>query len=66
MALFKFVSAILKDQPIDIYNNEMFRDFTYVDDLVQSIRLLINKIPKAPLNEVLFKKIVFRTPRLLE
>ncbi len=57
MALFKFVSAILEDQPIDIYNNgEMFRDFTYVDDLVQSIRLLINKIPKAPLNEFLIKK----------
>ena len=47
MALFKFVSAILKDHPIDIYNNgEMFRDFTYIDDLVQSIKLLINKSPE--------------------
>ena len=46
MALFKFVSSILKDQPIDVYNNgEMFRDFTYVDDLVCSIKLLINKSP---------------------
>jgi UDP-glucuronate 4-epimerase len=51
MALFKFVSAILKDRPIDIYNNgEMFRDFTYIDDLVQSIKLLINKIPETSLS----------------
>ena len=46
MALFKFVHAIINDKPIDIYNNgEMYRDFTYVDDLVEGIRLLINKIP---------------------
>ena len=46
MALFKFVSAIYNDQPIDIYNNgKMDRDFTYVDDLVYGIKLLINTIP---------------------
>ncbi len=46
MALFKFVSSILKDEPIDIYNNgDMYRDFTYVDDLVHSIRLLIDTVP---------------------
>ena len=46
MALFKFVEAILSNKPIEIYNNgEMYRDFTYVDDLVKSIRLLINAIP---------------------
>lgn len=46
MALFKFVSAILNNKPIDIYNNgEMCRDFTYVDDLVQGIMLLIDKQP---------------------
>ena len=38
MALFKFVSGILNNKPIDIYNNgEMYRDFTYVDDLVYGI-----------------------------
>ena len=42
MALFKFVSSIINNQPIDIYNNgEMYRDFTYVDDLVNGIRLLL-------------------------
>lgn len=51
MALFKFVDAILKGRPIDIYNNgEMYRDFTYVDDLVHGIRLLIEAIPSRPMS----------------
>ena len=46
MALYKFVEAILQDRPIDIYNHgEMFRDFTYVGDLVRGIRLLIDAVP---------------------
>ena len=46
LALFKFVDAILKDEPIDIYNNgDMYRDFTYIDDLVEAIRLLSEKPP---------------------
>ncbi|MBM3520241.1 MAG: NAD-dependent epimerase/dehydratase family protein [Alphaproteobacteria bacterium] len=49
MALFKFVAAILDGKPIDVYNNgEMFRDFTYVDDLVRAIRLLIDVAPARP------------------
>ena len=46
MALFKFTKGILKDYPIDVYNNgNMFRDFTYIDDIVNGIFLLIKKIP---------------------
>jgi UDP-glucuronate 4-epimerase len=49
MALFKFVEAILNDKPIDIYNHgEMYRDFTYVTDLVRGIRLLIDAAPPMP------------------
>lgn len=49
LALFKFVDAILDQRPIDIYNNgDMYRDFTYVDDLVRGIRLLIDVIPQRP------------------
>ncbi len=49
MALFKFVDAILDGRPIDIYNHgEMYRDFTYVDDLVRAIRLLIDAVPERP------------------
>ena len=46
LALFKFVDAILDDRPIDIYNyGEMYRDFTYIDDLVHAIRLLMYSVP---------------------
>ncbi len=46
MALFKFTKGILGKEPIDIYNNgDMYRDFTYVQDLVQGIRLLIDAKP---------------------
>jgi UDP-glucuronate 4-epimerase len=49
MALFKFVDAILEDRPIDVYNEgEMYRDFTYVDDLVHAIRLLFDAVPERP------------------
>jgi UDP-glucuronate 4-epimerase len=49
MALFKFTKAILEDRPIDIYNHgEMSRDFTYVEDLVRGIRLLIDVPPRRP------------------
>jgi UDP-glucuronate 4-epimerase len=46
MALFKFTKAILAGQPIDVYNHgDMWRDFTYVDDLVRGIRLLMDAVP---------------------
>lgn len=46
MALFKFVEAMLDDKPIDIYNHgDMYRDFTYVSDLVRGIRLLMDCQP---------------------
>lgn len=45
MALFLFTKAILQDQPIDIFNHgKMIRDFTYVDDIVESIVRIIDKI----------------------
>ncbi|MEM6548604.1 MAG: NAD-dependent epimerase/dehydratase family protein [Pseudomonadota bacterium] len=49
MALFKFVRSILRDEPINIFNNgDMERDFTYIDDLVNSIRLLMDTVPPHP------------------
>lgn len=49
MALFKFTKGILDGTPIDIYNNgDMARDFTYVEDLVRGIRLLIDAAPVRP------------------
>jgi len=46
MALFKFTKAMLNGEAIDVYNNgEMMRDFTYVDDLVEAVRCLIDAPP---------------------
>jgi UDP-glucuronate 4-epimerase len=51
LALYKFVDAILSDRPIDIYNHgRMYRDFTYVDDLVRGIRMLIDAVPERPVD----------------
>jgi UDP-glucuronate 4-epimerase len=49
MALFKFTEAILQGLPIDIYNHgQMARDFTYVDDIVESI---VRLCPKPPVSD---------------
>ena len=46
MALFKFVDAIERGTPIEIYGEgEMRRDFTYIDDLVEGIVRLISAKP---------------------
>ncbi|URM25419.1 NAD-dependent epimerase [Pseudomonas frederiksbergensis] len=46
MALFRFTEAIIKGLPIDIYNHgQMSRDFTYIDDIVESIARLRSKPP---------------------
>ncbi len=46
MALFLFTRAILEDRPIDVYNEgQMKRDFTYIDDIVEGIVRVAEKIP---------------------
>ena len=46
MALFKFTRGIINKKKIDIYNQgKMYRDFTYIDDIVNGISALINKAP---------------------
>ena len=47
MALFKFVAATLRGEPIDVYGHgEMKRDFTYIDDLVEAVVRLLDKPPR--------------------
>ncbi|MCL6216752.1 NAD-dependent epimerase [Zunongwangia pacifica] len=47
MALFLFTEAISNGKPIKIFNNgEMSRDFTYIDDIVSGIEILIDKKPQ--------------------
>ena len=46
MALFKFTKGIINKKKIDIYNNgKMYRDFTYIDDIVNGVIALMNKAP---------------------
>lgn len=48
MALFLFTSAILNGEPIQIFNyGDMIRDFTYIDDIVESLTRVLDK-PAAP------------------
>lgn len=49
LALYKFVDRMLDGREIDIYNHgDMYRDFTYVDDLVRGIMLLMGAVPERP------------------
>jgi UDP-glucuronate 4-epimerase len=49
MALFKFTSAILQDEAIDVYNHgDMRRDFTYIDDLIEGVLALMQAVPQRP------------------
>ena len=47
MALFLFTKAILAGEPIDVFNfGKMRRDFTYIDDIVEGILRVTEKIPR--------------------
>ena len=46
MALFLFTKAILAGEPIQVFNNgQMLRDFTYVDDIIESVIRVLEKPP---------------------
>ena len=50
MAYYKFTKAILEGEIIDVYNNgEMMRDFTFIDDVVEVMLLVIDNPPKSQL-----------------
>ena len=46
MAYFKFTDRLVKGEPIQIYNNgDMYRDFTYIDDIVEGIAAVMQRTP---------------------
>lgn len=46
MAYFSFTKNIIEGKPINIFNDgKMMRDFTYIDDIVEGIIKIINKVP---------------------
>ncbi len=55
MALFLFTKAIIEGKPIKVFNQgDMIRDFTYIDDIVESIFKLLEK---PPLSDSTFNKL---------
>ena len=47
MSPFLFIDGIINGKPIKVFNNgEMFRDFTYIDDVVESVIRIIEKKPE--------------------
>jgi UDP-glucuronate 4-epimerase len=47
MAMFLFTKAILEDRPIDVFNHgKMRRDFTYIDDIVEGVVRVCDRIPQ--------------------
>lgn len=47
MAYFSFTHKILAGQPIKIFNyGDMYRDFTYIDDIVRGVENIISSPPK--------------------
>lgn len=48
MAPFLFTKAILEGQPINVFNyGKMRRDFTYIDDIVEGVVRVLDKVPEA-------------------
>ena len=48
MAYYKFAEAIRSGKAIDVYNGgDMYRDFTYIDDIVEGLVRVMDKPPKA-------------------
>ncbi|MDR4998728.1 NAD-dependent epimerase/dehydratase family protein [Brevibacillus parabrevis] len=47
MALYAFTKAILAGEPVSIFNyGKMIRDFTYIDDVVEGILRLMDRLPE--------------------
>jgi len=47
MAYFLFTQAILEGRPIDVFNyGRMQRDFTFIDDIVEGVVRVMDKIPR--------------------
>lgn len=47
MSPFLFIDGIMKGKPIKVFNNgDMLRDFTFIDDIVESVTRIINIVPE--------------------
>jgi UDP-glucuronate 4-epimerase len=56
MAYFSFTRAILEDRPIKVFNyGDMYRDFTYIDDIVGGVLPLIENSPVLGMRDAPYK-----------
>lgn len=56
MAYFKFTNKLVKGEKIQIYNHgDMYRDFTYIDDIIKGVISVINKVPESNEDGVKYK-----------
>jgi UDP-glucuronate 4-epimerase len=46
MGMYLFTKAIYENRPIELYNGNIKRDFTYITDIISGIEKAINTIPK--------------------
>ena len=47
MSPFLFIDGIINDRPIKVFNNgDMLRDFTYIDDIAESVSRIIKVVPE--------------------
>jgi UDP-glucuronate 4-epimerase len=54
MALFDFTKKIIEGSPIKLFNyGDMIRDFTYIDDIIQGLELIVNEnLKDDPIKEI--------------
>lgn len=51
MAYFLFTDAIMKEKPIVLFNHgKMWRDFTYIDDIVEGTLAALERVPQGVFN----------------
>lgn len=56
MAYFKFTNQLVEGEKIQIYNHgDMYRDFTYIDDIVEGVVRVVKKAPQANEEGVKYK-----------
>ena len=48
MSPFLFIDGIIKGNPIKVFNNgDMLRDFTFIDDIAESVARIVNIVPQS-------------------
>lgn len=56
MAYYSFAENIIQDKPIKVFNHgEMYRDFTYIDDIIEALTRMLSNPPEPDESGTLYK-----------